>query len=178
MITKSGEETLHCSSCYSVVGHMDWTNQGFRLHKPSLSLSISLASPLHAYSAGKWLTCQLMHAVGSQGARKFSLWSRTSAHALDIWLFSPSITVSSSAAISPGPSRVAKILWKEGELPTNLARLDAKRLTEGEIELREMDLGEVRRCLVSSAALLPETAREFQDWHVALLERFEQEDVW
>jgi hypothetical protein len=50
-------------------------------------------------------------------------------------------------------------------------------MTEGEIEMPTFEFAALKRSLEERAILLPEGARRFLDWNVALLERFTVEDA-
>ena len=74
--------------------------------------------------------------------------------------------------------RVAKILWQEVEAsPAEDGKLDRQTLSEGQLEMSAEELLRLKESLGKSAVLLPQGARKFQDWDVALLSRFTVEDM-
>lgn len=116
--------------------------------------------------------------MDNQGLRKFVVTSRTpSQQSLLVWLFAPDLNISSSAARNDTPLRVSKILWKLAPEQSQDGRLNEQSMSEGEIEVPDFELAALRQCLEKSIVLLPESARTFQDWNVALLERFTMSDA-
>lgn len=73
--------------------------------------------------------------------------------------------------------RVVKVMWKPAPAHIQNARLDTQSMTEGEIEMPAFEFAALERSLEESAVLLPEGARQFLGWNVALLERFTVEDA-
>ena len=173
------EQTLLCSSCQSVLGHVHSSSGGYKLRKARLSLSRSSPSPFESFDANKWLSCHLLSSIDGQGVRKFLI-SNTSTNtaALKIWIFTPDINVSSSASKQLEPIRAVKILWLDATaLPQNDGVLNRQALSEGELELPPHEFEAMREALVNSANLLPGSGRKFQSWNVALLPRFKSEEV-
>jgi hypothetical protein len=116
--------------------------------------------------------------------RKFRVTASTFSspqHALNLWIFTPDLTISSTSSSSGRPIRVAKILWREaesssgsaeGDMEIDEGRLDRKALSQGYLEIPGEELGKLRECLERSAVVLPGAAREFLGWRVGVLERF------
>lgn len=172
----TAQNALVCSSCNTPLGTLDSVTNSYKLAKLALSVSHG-AERLQSFSATKWLSCHLLSAMDDQGLRRFIVTSKTGTHkALLLWLFTPDLGIASSASPANGPLRVTKVLWKQASAEAQEARLDAHSLSEGEIEMPGFELDALRQSLEDSAALLPEQARLFQDWKVALLERFTEED--
>lgn len=170
------QNALVCSSCDTPLGTLDGGTSSYKLAKLAISVSHG-TEQLQSLSITKWLSCHLLSAMDNQGLRRIIVTSGTGMHkALVLWLFTPDLGISSSASPANGPLRVTKILWKPAPTQVQEARLDAQSLSEGEIEMPEFELDALRRSLEDSAVLLPEEARNFQDWKVALLERFTEED--
>lgn len=115
--------------------------------------------------------------MDNQGLRKFVV---TPSPALQpcllIWLFAPDLNVASSAAAHDTPLRVTKILWKAAPAQRQDTLLDKQSMAEGEIEVPDFEFEALKSSLERSAVLLPESAQRFQDWNVALLERFVASD--
>lgn len=55
--------------------------------------------------------------------------------------------------------------------------LNRQALSEGELELPSEEFQQLREALVESATLLPQSAKKFQSWNVALLPRFTSAEV-
>jgi hypothetical protein len=89
-----------------------------------------------------------------------------------IWLFAPDLNVASSAVACDTPLRVSKILWKLAPAQRQDTLLDKQSMTEGEIQGPDFEFEALKASLEQSGVLLPESAQRFQDWNVALLERF------
>jgi hypothetical protein len=179
--------TLHCSTCKTPLGTPDASSSGHKLLKSHLALSPSASSPNpHSYSASLWLTAHLLTAVSTQGVRKFrvtaSISSSPPTSPLNLWIFTPDLTISSTSSSSGKPMRVAKILWREAEsssgdgegggMDVDEGRLDRKALSQGYLEIPGEELGKLREGLERSAVVLPGGGREFMGWRVGVLERF------
>lgn len=116
--------------------------------------------------------------MDTQGVRKFTLRSGLNNTVVKAWIFAPDITISSSAAETSDPIRAVKILWQDSqEQSEESGALTRQALSEGEMDLAPDELSHLRKILAQSAALLPENARTFQSWNVALLPRFTAGDV-
>lgn len=115
--------------------------------------------------------------MDNQGLRRFIISSGPDPKdSLLVWLFTPDLRIASSASQKNTPLRVAKILWKLAPAQAHDTLLDKQSMSEGEIEMPAFELKALKYSLEESAVLLPPTARRFQDWHVALLERFTAEE--
>lgn len=167
---------LLCSLCKEVVGQADPSSQAYLLRKSQVSLALSPQSLSTSYKIEQWFACIILDAVENQGVRKFTthepgLHSRDS---LKLWVFTPDLTISSSAHPSVGCIRCCKILWQACSAPLDFAeKLTASTLPEGELKLADGETALLRTILQHSDAFLPEKARRFQEWHVGILERFE-----
>jgi hypothetical protein len=71
---------------------------------------------------------------------------------------------------------VAKVLWRTAPAQSRDSRLDTQSMSEGEIEMPGFEFEALEIALESGVGLLPESARSFQEWRVAVLERFGVED--
>jgi hypothetical protein len=164
--------SLICSSCAATLGTLDDATSSYKLFKLALSLS-STSNHKQSFDATKWLSCHLLISMDNQGLRKFVVSSNhPSKPPLLIWLFTPDLNIASSAASHDTPLRMTKILWMPAPIQPQDARLDKQSMSEGEIEMPDFEFDALKRSLEQSAVLLPESARRFQDWNVALLERF------
>jgi len=163
---------LTCFSCGVTIGTLDASSSSYKLFKLALSIS-SANNHKQSFNATKWLSCHLLNSMDNQGLRKFVVTPSTGLQpSLLIWLFAPDLNVASSAAAHDTPLRVTKILWKVAPVQGQDTLLDKQSMTEGEIEVPDFEFEALKTSLDQSAVLLPETARRFQDWDVALLERF------
>jgi hypothetical protein len=169
---------LKCSACEATIGTLDVSTRRYKLFKLALSLS-SKNDRRQTFNDNKWLSCHLLNSMDNQGLRKFVVTSNpTSASqpSLLIWLFAPDLNIASSAAAHDTPLRVTKILWKSAPAQRQDTLLDKQSMTEGEIGVPGFEFEALKSSLEQSAVLLPESAQRFQDWNVALLERFVASD--
>ncbi|KAM3419143.1 hypothetical protein BST61_g5088 [Cercospora zeina] len=169
---------LACTSCSTILGHIH-TSGGYKLRKMHLALTTSANSTSISYEAEKWWSCLLLSSIECQGVRKFTAQSTTSSsQGLKLWVFTPDVTVSTSALDTPEPVRAAKVFWQDCDLSSqDIGALNQQALAEGELELPPGEMEELRAKLEKSARLLPSNARKFQEWNVALLPRFVDTDV-
>jgi hypothetical protein len=164
---------LNCSSCDAIIGALDATTSSYKLSKLALSISHKDDDKKQSFDATKWLSCHLLNSMDNQGLRKFVVTADPgSKPSLLIWLFAPDLNIASSATAHDTPLRVTKILWKSAPAQRQDTLLDKQSMTEGEIEVPGFEFEGLKCSLDQSAKLLPESARRFQDWNVALLERF------
>ena len=162
---------LKCSSCDATIGTVDVATSSYKLFK--LALSLSRHYHKETFDVAKWLSCHLLNSMDNQGLRKFVVTpSPASQPSLLIWLFAPDLNIASSAAACDTPLRVTKILWKPAPAQRQDTLLDKQSMSEGEIEVPDFEFEALKSSLEQSAVLLPESAQRFQDWNVALLERF------
>ena len=103
---------------------------------------------------------------------------RESTAALKLWIFTPDLTISSSARSTTDPVRVVKVLWQDSDAATgDSEKLGGPTSSEGELRVRKEVVAMLRETLARTTQWLPEAARRFQDWHVGLLERFTTHDI-
>jgi len=130
-----------------------------------------------SFDITKWLSCRLLSSMDNEGLRKFVVSSASgSQEPISIWMFAPDLRISSSASRQNTPVRVVKVMWKAAPAQVQNTRLDTQSMTEGELELPDNEFTALKQSLEDSAVLLPEGARKFLDWNVAVLERFTTED--
>lgn len=167
---------LNCSSCETTIGILDVAASSYKLSKLALSLS-SNNDRGQTFHVTKWLSCHLLNSMDNQGLRKFVVTPSPALQpSLMVWLFAPDLNIASSAAAHDEPLRVTKILWKSAPAQRQDTLLDKQSMTEGEIEIPDFEFEALRSLLERSAILLPESAQQFQEWNVALLERFVASD--
>lgn len=167
---------LNCSSCDATIGILDVATSSHKLSKLALSLA-SNNDRRRTFGVTKWLSCHLLNSVDSQGLRKFVVTPSPALQtSLLIWLFAPDLNIASSAAAHDEPLRVTKILWKSAPAQRQDTLLDKQSMTEGEIEIPDFEFQALKTLLEQSAVLLPENTQRFQEWNVALLERFVASD--
>ncbi|KXT13227.1 hypothetical protein AC579_1727 [Pseudocercospora musae] len=173
IVSSDHDEILRCSTCNTIVGHVH-TSGGYKLRKQHLSLSSSPSHKPASYPPEKWLACLLLASIDTQGVRKFTVRSTISdGPAVKLWIFTPDINVSSSAATASAPIRAVKVLWQDCTLVSDdIGALNRQALMQGELELPPQEMNQLRDKLMQSKFMLPEPARKFQDWNVALLTRF------
>lgn len=163
---------LNCSSCAATIGTLDAVTSSYKLSKMALSISPK-DDHRQSFDSTKWLSCHLLNSMDNQGLRKFVVSSSNGSQpSLLIWLFAPDLSIASSAAPHDLPLRVTKILWKVAPAQGQDTLLDKQSMTEGEIEVPAFEFDALKQSLDKSVVLLPESARHFQDYNVALLERF------
>jgi hypothetical protein len=167
---------LTCSACDAILGTFDAATSSYKLFKLALSIS-SNNDHIQSFDTVRWLSCHLLTSMDNQGLRKFVITSdQASNPPLLVWLFTPDLNIASSATPQGTPLRVTKILWMLAPIQPQDARLDKQSMSEGEIEMPQFEFDALKRSVEQSAVLLPESARHFQDWNVALLERFSVSD--
>jgi ubiquitin-protein ligase E3 D len=93
-------------------------------------------------------------------------------------VFTPDLHFSSSVDEDRrnDPTRALKVFWKKA--PKDLMQgdlLTAQNLSIEDIALPSELFESLETALAESPRLLPASARNFQDWNVALLERFPQD---
>nr|POF12717.1 uncharacterized protein CFP56_09869 [Quercus suber] len=174
-------DAVNCSNCKGYLGSYDEPNRSYRLRKPYLGVTISPEQEGPAsFMTEKWLSCLLLNAIDNQGVRKFTVRSSMpGSQALKLWIFTPDLNVSSSANDEPDqPIRTSKVMWEDcTDTAVESEKLNSQTISEGEIELPHREVEELRHCLETSAAWLPEGVRTFQSWKVGLLRRFTRKDI-
>jgi len=176
-VESSDNIELECSSCNTTVGILDSTTPSYRMAKLALTLTSSTGNQ-QSFDITKWLSCHLLSSMDNEGLRKFTISSASGSHSpISIWIFAPDLNVASSASRQNAPLRVAKVMWKPAPAQVQIVRLDTQSMTEGELEMSAFGFAALKRSLEESAVLLPEGARRFLDWNVALLARFTGEDA-
>ncbi|KAK4999158.1 hypothetical protein LTR66_001762 [Elasticomyces elasticus] len=158
---------LACSACHTPIGFLDVNATGYRFYKWGIALSNGGPSSLVSFGMEKWIAAQILTGIEQQGVR------------LRLWIFTTDLIYSSSvqAAKRKYPKRAMKILWRRNERPDNFDALNSKNLAFEELDMPNQVLVHLQDTLRDSALLLPESARDFQEWHVGLIERFKETET-
>ncbi|KAK4997938.1 hypothetical protein LTR66_002748 [Elasticomyces elasticus] len=172
---------LACSACHTPIGFLDVNATGYRLYKWGIALSNGGPSSLVSFGMEEWIAAQILTGIEQQVVRKFVI--RDSNHdnktGLRLWVFTTDLIYSSSVQAAKGkyPTRAMKILWQYNERPDNFDALNSKTLAFEEIDMPNQVLVHLQDTLRDSALLLPESARNFQEWHVGLIARFKETET-
>ena len=146
-----------------------------RLQKSRISIQRTRAGQWESVATSAILVAQLQALVESQGARRFILHTSSTSpksSGLLLWVFNPSIYYSSSLLPPPPrPHRAMKIFHKSTSNPGQTLK-DDDHLEE--VVLRQEEVDAIIVELDRSNAMLPESARTFQDWQVGLLDWYER----
>lgn len=124
-----------------------------------------------------FICSQLLSLIESSVNRKIILHSETptetgtGAGALLLWIFNPDLYYSSSSR-GPTVHRAMKVFYKS--LLEVGKFLDENSNTHEELTVPPEDLEDFRKTLHDSTAILPQSARSFQDWGVGLIDRWEK----
>jgi hypothetical protein len=175
--TSKTSPILKCKRCSSVLGERDTSLNAIKLFKPRLTIQCDYPnSPIESHDATVFINAQLLLSISSLATRKFILHTNTpSSPGLHIWVFNPDIHYSSSAT-GPTAHRATKVFYKPITHPQAL--LDLHPTTLEELILPESILDEFTSSLIASTAILPESARSFQEWSVGLLGRYERNPIF
>jgi hypothetical protein len=178
---------LVCTSCTNYLGHVDHQAEGYRLYKWRLkSLGTSDTPSYYEPSLSSMITAQLQSIMRAQccsrlvflpmGWKPSSQTPQTSSASpfLSMWILSPTIRYSTTVQVAASPGTLAmKIFWK------SISAAEANKLIDGttheEVSLPAETILEIEACLRQSVSVLPPSGRQFQDWDVGLLERFDRE---
>ena len=163
-------QSLHCSQCDSFIGSTRNDEDGYRIWKSKISVRRNQDSDAEAYDSSIFIAAQLLHLIETSVGRRVVVHSNSGSGLL-CWIFNPDIYYSSSKR-GPTVHRAMKVFYKDVEDPVKL--LDEHSSTVEELALPKQELEELRRTLVDSAQILPQSARTFQEWRVGLLDRYEE----
>lgn len=161
--------SVTCAECKQQIGEVVPQAEGIKLLKPFLAIRHDAVSKPQSFDMRKWLAGHLLSAVETTGVRKFYATSLP----FELWVFTPDMTYCSSED-GGEPVKASKILFRATD-PSKMGERD----TLGSQQLHVEELGlpsvlerELSRLLEQSNESIPEAARMFQDWKVALLPRF------
>lgn len=119
--------------------------------------------------------------MDAQGIRRFNIVCPAPGQtAFSIWIFAPELLIAASNIKAPRSLRVMKVMWKQTNPESALLAdqaLNGASSSTGMLELSYNDFLQLEQCLTTDDGLLPSEARMFQDWNVALLPRFTEDDV-
>lgn len=188
---------LLCTGCNAILGFQDHSANGFRLYKSSVSLKPSGTSAWESFPATTFICAQLLAVIESQATRKFVLHSGansdTDAHLVSswplsllnlykqtlkrlseskLWVFNPDLLYCSSQK-RPATHRGMKIFYQHISDPQKI--LDRQSDTFEELFLSPLISQEFITALKESTGLLPMSARNFKEWSVGLLDRYQRD---
>jgi hypothetical protein len=169
--------SLHCATCNAAVGSSQGDEGNFRLFKSRLALKTSQDQEAQEFPPSVFICSQLLSLIESSVTRKIVLHCETqgdieNGHAgLLLWIFNPDIYYSSSSR-GPTVHRAMKVFYQP--LLEIGKFLDEHSNTHEELTVPPEDLEDFRKTLSDSTAILPQSARSFQDWGVGLIDRWEK----
>ncbi|KAI0577234.1 repeatdomain containing protein [Pyrenophora tritici-repentis] len=159
-----------CKHCNHTIGTRDPTTDGWRIRKWTVGITSTATDPSSSsipfFSTQRWISARLLYLIENTGLRKFHVHIAPTTSqsqppapisSLLLWVFTPDLLFSSSI---PSPGRLD---------PTRSMKVFFERKTWQPLQPGEPENATLRR----NQRLLPPTAKKFQGWEVALLERFE-----
>ena len=162
-------KTLNCATCDCPLGHPDSLAQGNRLSKWSLSSSHSTPSQP---TIPQLISSTLLYLSTSQNIKKFLIHSPLPKFSVNIWLFAPLVTFSSTTVSSSRPLTATKLFYHIlGEEETCQKSASLSDSIE-EIEVPDFVVDGILKALKESTTMLPVSARKIAGWEVGFLERF------
>ncbi|KAH0564939.1 hypothetical protein GP486_001678 [Trichoglossum hirsutum] len=170
--TKRLLQALACASCQVIVGAADERAEGWRLYKWSLAVQPAEEANTERFRADFFISVHLLALIETQGARKYII-ETDGATPILLWVFNTDLRYS----ISNPPSvsqRAMKVFY---QTPSSaVGQPDTKGKTPPPPEEVHLPLHihqELRERLQESNRSLPTPARTFQEWGIALLDRFD-----
>ncbi|GIJ87436.1 hypothetical protein Asppvi_006342 [Aspergillus pseudoviridinutans] len=170
------EISLNCGQCNATIGIEDAVAQGWRLFKTSLSANISQdPSTWETHPIETIVAAQLLELIERESARRFVIHCDRP-NGLLLWVFNPDFRYSSSSAEHTVSSqRALKVLFQEiGDVDRILNPGTGSSLSLEEVRVPESVYEAVERDLKARNEMLPASAREFREWRVGALHRFER----
>ncbi|KAF7177325.1 hypothetical protein CNMCM7691_005284 [Aspergillus felis] len=174
--TQKKEISLNCAKCNATIGIEDAVAQGWRLFKTSLSANISQdPSTWETHPIETIVAAQLLELIERESARRFVIHCDRP-NGLLLWVFNPDFRYSSSSAEHTVSSqRAMKVLFQEvGNVDSILNPGTGSSLSLEEVRLPDSVYEAVGRELKARNEMLPASAREFREWRVGALHRFER----
>jgi hypothetical protein len=181
---ESPRESIVCKHCKHIVGFSDPATDGWRIQKWNIGISSAPSMQAFTFSVQKWISARLLYLIENSGVRKFHVHpaqpssspsdSSAPIPSLLLWVFTPDLLFSSSIS-TPGrldPTRSLKVFY-QSQTWQPLKPGEPESASIDDVEFPADLYAELDAALRGSQRLLPPTARKFQGWHVALLERFE-----
>ncbi|KAF4217505.1 hypothetical protein CNMCM6805_002696 [Aspergillus fumigatiaffinis] len=170
------EISLNCAKCNATIGIEDAVAQGWRLFKTSLSASIHDPTTLETHPIETIVAAQLLELIERESARRFVIHCVTNGVVIKLWVFNPDFRYSSSSAeYTVSSQRAMKVLFQEVVDVDSILNPDrGSSLSLEEVRLPEYVYEAVERDLKARNEMLPASAREFREWRVGALHRFER----
>ncbi|GFG06020.1 uncharacterized protein C1734.10c [Aspergillus udagawae] len=171
------EISLNCAKCNATIGIEDAVSQGWRLFKTSLSANISPdPSTWETHPIETIVAAQLLELIERESARRFVIHCDRP-NGLLLWVFNPDFRYSSSSSEHTVSSqRAMKVLFQEIEDVDSILNpgTGSLSLSLEEVRVPASVYEAVERDLKIRNEMLPASAREFREWRVGALHRFER----
>ncbi|KAJ5336855.1 hypothetical protein MYU51_006053 [Penicillium brevicompactum] len=181
----SADRTLDCTKCRSIIGMEDPVANGWRLLKASVSLNTkqdfeSSSPQWETHPTEVIVAAQLLELIERESARRFVVHCGQKS-GLVLWVFNPDMRYSKlSADHSVMAQQAMKVFFQDTADVDGLLHPEIGNpspLSVEEVELPSMVFEAMEKALRDSNAMLPVSARKFQEWQVGLLSRFNRGPV-
>ncbi|KKK12131.1 hypothetical protein AOCH_000700 [Aspergillus ochraceoroseus] len=182
-ISSKTEEELACENCNASVAVEDPVAKGRRLFKTSLSAGFpsTESNPevisWESHPVELIVAAQLLELIERESARRFVIHSGRGDGIL-IWVFNPDMRYSNSCSDhSITSQRAMKVFFQSISNAEEVLHPEpgkASSLSLEELRLPLSDFTSLSDTLEASNAMLPLSARLFQEWRVGILHRFER----
>ncbi|PWY92688.1 hypothetical protein BO70DRAFT_392075 [Aspergillus heteromorphus CBS 117.55] len=180
----SQPDTVTCVNCDSSVGVEDTVAHGWRLFKTSFAANVEgeavPESAWESHSTETVVAAQLLEFIERESARRFVVHCGCKDGIL-IWVFNPDLRYSNSSAHhSIAAQRAMKVFFQrldDADATLHPDRGKASSLSLEELKLPTASFAALTAALDGSNAMLPVSAREFREWKVGILHRFERPSV-
>jgi ubiquitin-protein ligase E3 D len=168
---------LQCSECKGRLGTQATNEGSYRIYKSRVAISQGGDQSLEKHAPAVFISAQLLSIINSSVSRKVVVHSGGSNTPSDqkgllLWVFNPDIYYSSSQR-GPTAYRAMKIFYKTIDEPARL--LDGEGASFEELIIPEGDFESFTKSLTESTEILPDSAGQFQEWTVGLLDRWEKD---
>ncbi|KAK1138636.1 hypothetical protein N8T08_002131 [Aspergillus melleus] len=178
------QRELHCENCDFLIGMEDTVSQGWRLFKTSLSASTPAEeqdedgnSTWHSHPIETVVAAQLLELIERESTRRFVVHGGQK-NGLLLWVFNPDLWYSNSSPDhSVTAQRAMKVLFQiVADVDEMLHPENGKTLSLSldELRLPPYVFYAVSRSLEGSSEGLPVSARNFREWRVAVMHRFDR----
>ncbi|KAF2754225.1 hypothetical protein EJ05DRAFT_504325 [Pseudovirgaria hyperparasitica] len=175
------DNTLHCKQCAAEVGMVDERADGYRVWKWALSyMPFDTNLPPGNHAIVKWISALFLFTIENQGVRKIAVHdtANTSMSGLLLWIFTPDLTFSSSYQPPNSerldPTRAMKVFWQDFVTQTGE---DVESTSVEEVRIPSRLYVELQGALEESKNILPVKSQVFRGWNVALLPRFQGNEI-
>ncbi|PYH93784.1 hypothetical protein BO71DRAFT_326879 [Aspergillus ellipticus CBS 707.79] len=178
----SEPDAIQCVNCDSLVGVEDTVAHGWRLFKTNLSASMEGHDPSQdsswvSYPVETVVAAQLLEFIERESTRRFVVHSGRK-YGLLIWVFNPDLRYSNSSSHhSIAAQRAMKVFFQflvDVDETLHPEPGKASPLSLEELKLPPASYSAFAAALDQSNAMLPVSAREFREWKVGILHRFER----